>query len=397
MAALATSCHPAMAEIDAAQWDSLERDGQPFLQHAFLAAAERHGAVSPRLGWQPQHLLVRDAGGQLLGALPLYLRHHSFGDFASDWNWAAAFEHSGRRYYPKLVSGLPYTPASGPRFLLAPGVERRPVIRTLITAALAHARALDVSCWQCLFLADDAEVRDLLTDAGFLLRRGCQFHWHNPGYRDFADFLATFSADKRKKVLRERRRVAESGLRLEVRHGDEIDGALWRAIYPHYRATFERFGNYPAFSRAFFEDVGKTLGQQMVVFLAYDAAQVVAAAICYRSATTLYGRHWGAAAAYHSLHFELCFHQGIDYCIRHGLARFEPGAQGEHKISRGFTPSTTWSAVWIADPQVRRSFAAYLAREQEAIADYAAQMQAHLPYKAQPLPTSTPDRTDNRP
>lgn len=375
------SIHPAIEEIDEHEWNALDCGDDPFLRHAFLAAAERHGAVAPELGWQPQHVALRDRSGVLLGAQPLYLRTHSFGDFSRDWSWSEAFAQAGIRYYPKLVSGIPYTPAQGRRLLVRRDVERGPVLRALLEATHELAEKTGASSLQCLFLDDDAQARAVLAESGFLIRRGCQFHWHNGGYRDFENFLAAFSSEKRKKVRRERRRVAESGLELEIRHGHEIDNDLWHEIYPHYRSTFARFGNHPAFAEGFFSDVGAALGRQLVVFLARDAGRVAAAAICYRSSTTLYGRHWGAAADYHSLHFELCFYQGIDYCIRHGLTRFEPGAQGEHKVSRGFSPTPTWSAFWIADPRMRRAIADYLEREAKAVATYEDEMRQHEPYR----------------
>ncbi|MGE5386988.1 MAG: GNAT family N-acetyltransferase, partial [Betaproteobacteria bacterium] len=303
-----------------------------------------------------------------------------FGDFSGDWNWAAAFESLGVSYYPKLVSGIPYTPATGPRFLVRPGCDRAAVIGQLIATALESARAVGVSSWQCLFVEREDEL-EALRECGFLLRRGCQFHWHNRGYADFDDFLATFSAEKRKKVRRERRRVAEAGLDIMVRHGDEIDAALWATIHRHYLSTFERFGNHAAFSLAFFKQAGAALGRQMLVFIACEAGRPVASAICYRSGTTLYGRHWGAEADTHSLHFELCYYRGIDYCIREGLMRFEPGAQGEHKISRGFSPTPTWSAFWIADPGMRAMIGQYLRREQAAMAEYQDDLKTHEPYK----------------
>lgn len=376
---LHSTFHSSIEEIGATEWDELDDSDDPFISHVFLAAAERHGAVSADLGWYPRHLVLRNDAGRLCGALPLYLRTHSFGDFSSDWNWPAAFERAGMRYYPKLVSGIPYTPATGPRFLVARGWERSAVVGQLIAAALQGMREADCSSWQCLFVEESQTAE--LARHGFLLRRGCQFHWHNRGYGDFEDFLATFSSDKRKKVRRERRRVAESGLTLEVRHGDEIDGELWRSIYPHYRSTFERYGNHPAFPPEFFSSAAQGLGKRMVVFLARAGERVVAAAICYRGGGTLYGRHWGAEADYHSLHFELCFYQGIDYCIRHGLSRFDPGAQGEHKVSRGFSPEPTWSAYWIANPGMRRMIGEYLEREQRAVASYQDEMAEHQPYK----------------
>ncbi len=373
--------HPSLDEIAAPAWDTLDAGGNPFLRHAFLAAAERAGAAAPRLGWQPQHLTLSNEAGELVGALPLYRRVHSFGDFSGDWNWASAFESVGLQYYPKLVSGIPYTPATGPRFLVRPGDDRAAVIRGLSAAALDQARARGVSSWQCLFVERDDEI-EVLREQGCLLRRGCQFHWRNQGYADFEDFLATFSADKRKKVRRERRRILESGLNIVVRHGDEIDAALWASIYPHYLSTFERFGNHAAFSLSFFQQVGAALGRHLVVFLACAGDRPVASAICYRSGTSLYGRHWGAEADMHSLHFELCFYQGIEYCIGEGLMRFEPGAQGEHKVSRGFSPTPTWSAFWVADPGMRAMIGRFLQREAAAMADYQDAMKTHEPYKS---------------
>lgn len=371
--------HSSIEDVGAKEWDELDDSADPFVSHVFLAAAERHGAVSRDLGWHPRHLALRNDAGTLCGALPLYLRTHSFGDFSSDWNWPAAFERAGVRYYPKLVSGIPYTPATGPRFLVRRGQARTPVVNELIAAALEGMRESACSSWQCLFVEERDRIH--LAQSGLLLRRGCQFHWRNRGYGDFEDFLAGFSSEKRKKVRRERRRVAESGLTLEVRHGDEIDADLWRSIYPHYRSTFVRYGNHPAFPPEFFVAVAQGLAKRLVVFLAWAGARLVAAAICYRSGSTLYGRHWGAEADYHSLHFELCFYQGIDYCVRHGLSRFEPGAQGEHKVSRGFSPEPTWSAYWITHPGMRRMIAEYLEREQAAMISYQNEMAEHEPYR----------------
>lgn len=379
--------HKSVDEIGEQQWTELDCADYPFLSYAFLSAAERHGAVAPDLGWHPRHLALWDDGDAsriLLGVMPLFLRTHSFGDFSGDWHWAGLFERSGRRYYPKLVSGIPYTPATGPRCLIRPGIERLPVVNALFAAAIRATRELDASSWQCLFVAPQSEEFAVLEQMGLLLRRGCQFHWKNRSprpYRDYEDFLLDFSAEKRKKIRRERRRVAESGLSIEVLHGDEIDATLWRSIYPHYRSTFARYGNHAAFPLEFFQDVSAALGRRMVVFLAREDSKVVAAAICYRDAHTLYGRHWGADAEYHSLHFELCLHQGIEYCIHQGLSRFEPGAQGEHKISRGFSPAPTWSAFWIEDPHLRKLLGAYFAREQDVMTEYQDEQQAHAPFK----------------
>jgi hypothetical protein len=358
------------------EWQGLLTGRDPFISRPFLGAAERTGAAGEALGWQPMHLALRDAGGRMKGLLPLYLRHNSFGDFSRDWDWAGAWRQAGLAYYPKLVTGVPFTPSPGPRLLSVPGADAGP---QLIDAAKALVGELKVSSWQCLLVEEGDRV--VLADAGLLMRRGVQFHWLNRGYRDFADFLDGFSADKRKKLKRERRGVIDAGLRIEVRHGDEVDAALWTAIHRHYRDTFVRHGNHPAFSRAFFQSVGTSLGRQMVLFVAWQGESPVASAICYRDDTTLYGRHWGADTACPGLHFELCYYRGIEYAIDQGLDRFEPGAQGEHKLARGFEPQSTWSGYWIGDDRMRQAVARFLEREDGAMRDYQAEMALHLPFK----------------
>jgi predicted N-acyltransferase len=370
--------HRAATEISATDWDVLDHGADPFLSRAFLGTAEKVGACVTEMGWQAQHLALYE-GGRLLGLLPLYLRTHSFGDFSRDWNWESAWQRAGLEYYPKLVSGIPYTPSPGPRLLVRQGIEREAIATTLTEAALEVTRRVGASSWQCLFVEEDDRAR--LAAAGLLMRRGVQFHWFNRTYRDFDDFLAGFTADKRKKLKRERRFVRESGLRLETRHGDEIDDGLWHAIHGQYRDTFVRYGNHPAFPVEFFIEVAALLAQRLVVFLAFQDETPVASAICYRDDHTLYGRHWGSAIEIPGLHFELCYYQGIEYCIRNGLRSFEPGAQGEHKLARGFEPVATWSAFWIAHPGMRRAVADFIAREDSAMQDYEAETSAHLPFK----------------
>ncbi|MEW5771148.1 MAG: GNAT family N-acetyltransferase [Pseudomonadota bacterium] len=365
-----------LAEDD---WAALDTGGDPFVSRDFLDAAEACGAAGPELAWRPMHLCLRDAGGHLAGLLPLYLRHHSFGDFSHDWSWAPAWQQAGLDYYPKLVSGVPYTPSPGPRLLARAG-EAEQVVPVLIDAALETAREVGASAWQCLFVRETE--RDALHAAGLLLREGVQFHWRNRGYRDFDDFLAGFTADKRKKLKRERRAVREAGLRIEARHGDEIEPGMWPHLHRHYRDTFLRHGNHPAFPQAFFERAATTLGRRMVVFIAWEGERPVASAICYRNDTTLFGRHWGTDIDCPGLHFELCYYAGIQYAIAEGLARFEPGAQGEHKLARGFEPVPAWSAFWIADARMRELLRRHLAREGEAMRDYQAEMARHLPFKS---------------
>lgn len=366
-------------DVGEAEWLTLGTEGDPFVSRAFLGAAERCVTDRGPLGWRPMHLALRDSDGRVAALLPLYARYHWYGDFAMDYAWEPAWRQAGLSYFPKLVTGVPFTPSPGPRLL----VERDAgpeMARALIEAAIELTAESGASNWQCLFVSE--RDRALLESAGLLLRRGVQFHWLNRGYRDFADFLATFISEKRKKMKRERRAVSDAGLRVEARHGDEIGDELWQAIHRHYRSTFERLGGLASFSPEFFRSVGTALGRQMVVFVAFDGERAVASAICYRDDVALYGRHWGTDIECPGLHFELCYHAGIEYAIDHGLQRFEPGAQGEHKIARGFEPVSTWSAYWIADPAMRGAVARFLRREDGAMLDYQAEMAGHLPYRA---------------
>ena len=365
-------------DVSEADWQRLATEGDPFVSRAFLGAAEQCVTARGPLGWQPMHLALRDGERRLAGLLPLYQRHHWYGDFAVDYAWGPAWQQAGLDYFPKLVTGVPFTPSPGPRLLAA---EDNPAARAaLIAAAIDLTAESGASNWQCLFVREPD--RAALEAAGLLMRRGVQFHWLNRGYRDFADFLSTFTAEKRKKLKRERRAVSDAGLRIEARHGDEIDDALWPAIHRHYRSTFERLGGHAAFTEEFFRSVGVALGRRMVVFCAFAGEQPVASAICYRDDAALYGRHWGTDIDCPGLHFELCYHAGIEYAIDHGLQRFEPGAQGEHKIARGFEPVSTWSAYWVVDPRLRDAVARYLAREDGALRDYQDEMAGHLPYRA---------------
>jgi len=365
-------------DLPLADWRSLQTDDDPFISREFLGAAEQTGAAGEALGWRPMHLALRMDDHRLAGLLPMYFRGHSFGDFSHDWSWAAAWQQAGHKYYPKLVTGVPFTPSPGPRLLTGTAADAS-VAPALVEAALNLAVEMKVSSWQCLFVRD--ADRALLESAGLLFRRGVQFHWLNRDYRDFTDYLDTFTADKRYKLKRERRAVSDAGLRIEVRHGGEIDVPLWSAVHRHYRDTFARYNNHPAFSLEFFRRVGESLQRRLLVFIAWQGDRPVASAIAYRNCNTLFGRHWGTDIDCPGLHFELCYYSGIEYAIAEGLNRFEPGAQGEHKLARGFEPVSTWSAFWIADGRMREMLAKYLVREGDSIQDYQAELARHLPYK----------------
>ncbi|HHO68747.1 MAG TPA: N-acetyltransferase [Gammaproteobacteria bacterium] len=368
----------AAADVTADQWNAVAGTDYPFLRHEFVHALEANGCVGEAHGWLPRHLAAFDDDGRLTGLVPLYLKDNSYGEFVFDWAWADAYERNGLRYYPKAVVAVPYTPATGPRILTGP--EHRPeTAATLVALARDWAQAEGLSSLHWLFT--DARDTRLLADHGYLLRLGCQFHWHNAGYRDFEDFLAGLSSRKRKKIRRERRQVAEAGIELQVVHGNEADEEQLATMHAFYRATFDRKWGHATLTEGFFRDIARDMGDQLVLVFAHLGTEAVAGAICLRSADTLYGRHWGCRADYHSLHFEACYYQGIDYCIRHGLARFEPGAQGEHKISRGFLPTPTWSAHWIADSGFRGAIGRFLEQETPAMREYIEDMSEHSPYK----------------
>ena len=367
--------HDTIADLDAAAWDELNAGRFPFLQHAFLERAEATGCVSSDTGWTPCHLGAYDRSGKLTAAMPLYEKSHSWGEFVFDWSWAQAYERAGLDYYPKLVSAVPFTPAPRSAVLAKNGADAA----AILTFATDFARNNGYSSLHVLF----PEFADLpaLQDAGLLLRKDCQFHWQNRDYNDFEDFLAQFSSAKRKKARRDRRHVVESGVRYRWHDGAEMSHSQWSAVYRLLSYTFMRRGSMPYFDLQFFEQVSRKLPGQILVAAAELDSTIVAAAVFFRGSDTLYGRYWGCDRHINALHFETCYYQGIDYCIRHGLQRFEPGTQGEHKISRGFSPVATWSAHWLARPDFFDAIERYVGEEQNYIDDYMDAVDAHSPYK----------------
>ena len=368
-----------IADVDAAEWNRLAGPGYPFLQHEFLHAAEATGCVSAASGWRPRHLVLRTADGTAVAAMPLYEKSHSWGEFVFDWAWAQAYHRAGVEYYPKLVSAVPFTPAPSRRCLGAPGLAA-----SLLDAALELASDADYSSLHVLF--PEAGELDALRGAGLELRKDCQFHWHNRDYRSFDEFLASFSSAKRKKARRDRRHVREQGIAFRWLSGGDLDAATWTDVYHLISDTFLRRGSMPYFDYDFFVELSRRLPRQVLVVLAEKQATPVAAAVFYVGADTLYGRYWGSDTHYNALHFETCYYQGIDYCIAHGLRRFEPGTQGEHKISRGFVPVTTWSAHWLARPEFFAAVGRYIREEERHVDRYMAAVDAHSPYRGDSRP-----------
>lgn len=370
--------HSGIGAIDPRQWNGLAGTQSPFLRHEFLAALESSRCVGEDTGWEPRYITLSDAQG-LAAAAPAFLKTHSYGEFVFDFAWAQAYARYGQRYYPKLAITVPFTPATGPRLLIRPDLDVPATAKKLLDEIERDASDQTLSSVHALFLDESARLE--CEERKWLLRRDCQFHWFNRGYDSFDAFLDSFTAEKRKKARRERRRVAEAGIVFDTRHGDEVDAKLLDRLYAFHRETFLRHGHEPYLTRAFFTEITRTLSRSIVFKIARHGRVPVGAAIFFRSDDTLYGRYWGAAAEFHSLHFETCYHQGIEYCIENGLERFEPGTQGEHKIARGFEPVLTWSAHFIADPAFRKAIAKYLAEEGGAVDAYAAEVSEHLPYR----------------
>jgi predicted N-acyltransferase len=371
-----------ISEVGAAEWNALAGSAQPFLRHEFLLSLEESGCTIARTGWAPRHALIEDRQGRLLGALPLYRKAHSRGEFVFDFSWANAYAQYGLKYYPKLVSAVPFTPVTGPRLLVDPSADRDSVTKALIGAAAGYARSEGLSSWHVLF-PDSAELA-ALAGAGLIERRDCQFHWFNRGYGSFDDFLATFTAEKRKKAKRERRRVAEAGIDFDTRMGGDMTDTLWRTVYEYYADTFYRHGHEPYLNLQFFKLVSARMPEQVMLKIARQGKTPIALAIFFVGGDGLYGRYWGAGGNYHSLHFETCYYQGIEYCIEHRLGRFEPGTQGEHKVPRGFVPTMTGSAHYIVDERFDAAIRDFAAREARGVDQYAAAVNEHVPYHRPP-------------
>ncbi len=369
-----------LADVDAAEWNALPSAQLPFLRHEFLLAMEESGCATPETGWEANHILLSGRDGRLCGAMPLYLKSHSWGEFVFDFAWADAYHRAGLRYYPRLVSAVPFTPATGPRLLAADADVRA----SLVAAAREQMQALGVSSLHFLF--PEERDRALLETTGLLSRLDCQFHWRNEDYASFEDFLASFKSEKRKKLRRERRRVSEAGIECRTLHGGDLDEATIDVVYRLHAMTFARYGHAPYLNRAFFDRIARTMPDALVVELASMHGDPVACAISLRGQDTLYGRYWGASGDFHSLHFELCYYRGIEYCIRERLGRFEPGTQGEHKLLRGFLPTPVWSMHEIADSRFGAAIGDWLERERAGRRTWLMQAATHLPFRQSDIP-----------
>jgi predicted N-acyltransferase len=378
-----------IAEVPAQDWDAcaratdedaaLERPANPFITHAFLSALEESGAAARETGWLPRHILLEDEAKRLVGCMPCYLKSHSFGEYVFDHGWADAYERAGGRYYPKLQAAIPFTPVTGKRLLVGAGAGAAEREALLLRAGVSLTEQASASSFHVTFPTE--REWQLAGRLGLLQRTDQQFHWRNEGYRHFDDFLGALSSRKRKAIRKERSEALAGGIDLEWVTGSDLTEAHWDAFFAFYMDTGARKWGSPYLNRRCFSLLGETLSRSILLVLAKRAGRYVAGALNFIGADTLYGRYWGALEEHPCLHFEVCYYQAIDYAIRHGLARVEAGAQGEHKLARGYLPVPTYSAHYIADPALRRAVADFLRRERAAVAHKTALLAAESPYR----------------
>ncbi|HEV8015828.1 MAG TPA: GNAT family N-acetyltransferase [Stellaceae bacterium] len=353
-----------LAVIPAAAWDECAGTDNPFVCHTFLQALEESGSATRETGWLPQHVVIEDQAKRILGAAPMYLKSHSYGEYIFDHGWASGYERAGGHYYPKLLAAVPFTPATGPRLLLHPAAGPE-IADTLIAAMVEIAKARKVSSLHVNFPREEEWRR--LGDAGFLQRLGRQFHWENDSYQSFDAFLEALNSRKRKQIRRERRDALEGGIEIETLTGDALKPEHWDVFFRFYMSTSDRKWGSAYLTREFFDLLHQRMADRVVLIMARKGARWIGGALNLLGSDTLYGRNWGCNGDYPFLHFEVCYYRAIDFAIARGLKRVEAGAQGQHKIQRGYLPSPTYSAHWIRDPGFARAVADFCARERRAI------------------------------
>ena len=367
-----------LSEVGQASWDALVRTQAaptPFLSYAFLHALHASGSASPETGWQPQFLLLFDERDVLAAALPLYVKGHSYGEYVFDWAWADAYQRHGLDYYPKLLSAIPFTPVAGSRLLARDAAARA----ALVDVLRATQQATEVSSTHVLFPPEDEAAQ--LRDAGFLLRSGVQFHWLNQNYRSFDEFLATLEQKKRKNIRAERRKVMEAGVTMRRVRGVDATREDWVLFNRCYRNTYREHHSTPYLNLDFFLRIGATMPDNILLVIAEKEGRAIAASLVIHDADTLYGRYWGALEHVPCLHFEAAYYQPLEFCIEQGIATFEGGAQGEHKMARGFLPTRTWSAHWLAHPSFADAVERFLEREAGGIDDYMDELNERNPFR----------------
>jgi uncharacterized protein len=383
--ALTVTVHPRIAEIDAVAWDTCAAPDpatrNPFVTHAFLQALEQSGTVTARTGWTPQHLVLTGPDDVIEAVAPAYLKSHSQGEYIFDHGWAEAFQRAGGRYYPKLQIAVPFTPVPGPRFMARPGPAQTENRAHLARAAAELARRNGLSSVHATFVTETEWTELAGPDTGYLQRTDQQFHWLNAGYQTFDDFLGALSSRKRKTVRKEREQALAAGLEIVHLQGAEITEAHWDAFYQFYTDTGSRKWGRPYLNRAFFSALGASMAEQCLLVMVRRGNTFVAGALNLIGGDCLYGRYWGCTEHHPCLHFEVCYYQAIDYAIRHKLARVEAGAQGEHKLARGYLPAATYSLHWIADPGFRKAVDRYLTEERAHVAEHREMLAEFGPFR----------------
>lgn len=383
MAALSLEIVTQAAEIPAEDWQACAGSANPTVSHRFFVAMEDSGSATARTGWKPQHIVARAADGGIAGILPAYLKSHSNGEYVFDYSWADAFERAGGDYYPKLQTCVPFTPVPGPRLLLAQTEAGRNAGPLLLAAAASAMENSGISSAHATFIAP--EQVEMFEDAGWLLRTDQQFHWQNRGYRDFQDFLDQLASRKRKTIRKERAEAVASGIDIRCLSGDELRPEHWDAMWRFYQDTGARKWGRPYLTRDAFTRLAETMANETLLILAFRQGEPIAGALNLIGQDTLYGRYWGASEHHPFLHFEVCYYRAIDWAISHGLARVEAGAQGEHKLARGYEPTPTYSAHWISHPALRRAVADFLQRERQSVAAGIEYLGQFTPFRRGPL------------
>jgi uncharacterized protein len=360
----AVSFHKSINEIDASNWNEIAGKAYPFIRHEFLLALETSDCTTALSGWQPY---------------PLYLKTNSTGEYVFDWSWADAYRQHGQQYYPKFVTAIPFTPCAGSRICIKSGIDPEDIVERLCSAIISEAQALKVSSWHCLF--PEATLSEQLQHHKIQQRLGCQFQWFNDEYKDFDEFLQSFSSRKRKNIKKERKNIRNAGIEFDLIEGPQIKNEHWQKFYQYYQSTYFVRGRQPYLNAAFFVRLGEVMPGQLLMTMARKNGEYIAGALFFKGCDTLYGRYWGCSEEYQFLHFETCYYQGIDYCIGQGLNRFDSGAQGEHKIQRGFKPVKTFSNHWIANLQFENAISHFLKEEEKYINDYIERASEYLPFK----------------
>ena len=367
-----------LSQVSSTDWNNLSGIAYPFLRHEFLLALEESGSVCQKTGWIPAHLLVID-DNKLVAFMPLYLKEHSWGEYVFDHQWAQAYQQHDLNYYPKWLTAIPFTPCQGERIVFNNAIDSLEITHLLFSFIKHLSIQHNISSWHCLFPSPTHPP--LFNTLQLIIREGVQFHWLNKNYQNFDDFLQLLTTSKRKMIKRERRRVTEQGISLRRISGLDVSAVQWQIFYDFYAMTYLKKGSQPYLNLAFFQQIARTMGDQILLVLAYKDDSPIAAALNFIGKDTLYGRYWGCYDEYKSLHFETCYYQGLDYCIEQGLKRFDSGAQGEHKISRGFEPITTYSVHWIKEKRFTKAIQQFVTEEKIAVEQYKQNTTAYLPFK----------------